>query len=242
MNYMITQANNNSLKRNAAAGLFEGPDGWLLATEGGLIRRDDRIAVIADVHLGYEWARAARGDVVPAHSLEETLTKLERMLDRASIDRLIVAGDLVESTRACVSTERDVDALRSRLSDRSIELVRLAGNHDAASTRLEECAIVSGWTIIHGHIDKKPDNCKFIQGHIHPILKASGIVAPCFLVASDTIVLPAFSSNAAGVDVATGALPAGLKGRPLRCVASSGVDLRDFGPVCTLSERLRRLR
>lgn len=239
---MITQANDNVLKRNAAAGLFEGPDGWLLAPEGGLIRRDDRIAVIADVHLGYEWARAARGDVIPEHSLADALAKLERMFDRAPIDRLIVAGDLVESTRRCDSTARDVDALRSRLSDRSIELVRLAGNHDAASPGLEECANVAGWKIIHGHIITSSVNCKFIQGHIHPVLKAAGITAPCFLVAADTIVLPAFSSNAAGVDVASAALPAGLKGRPLRCVASSGVDLRDFGPVCTLSERLRRLR
>lgn len=239
---MVIEESDTKLMRVSRSGLFDGPDGWLLSPEGGLIRRDERIAVIADVHLGYEWARAARGDVIPAHTLADTFTKLERMFDRAPIDRLIVAGDLVESTRRCASTERDVASLRSFLAARSIEFVQLAGNHDAASPGLEQSAIVSEWTIIHGHITVIKENCKFIQGHIHPVLKASGIVAPCFLTSPDTIVLPAFSSNAAGVDVATGALPPGLKGRPLRCVASSGDDLRDFGPVCTLSERLRPYR
>ena len=74
-------------------------EGWQLTPEGGAIHPGERIAVIADVHLGYEWARGAAGDCVPAHSLAETLKKLERLLERSPIDRLVVAGDLVESRR-----------------------------------------------------------------------------------------------------------------------------------------------
>ncbi len=33
-------------------------EGWLLSPEGAAIHRRERTAVIADVHLGYEWARA----------------------------------------------------------------------------------------------------------------------------------------------------------------------------------------
>src|SRR5262245_62625557 len=70
-------------------------DSWELTPEGAAIHRGERTAVIADVHLGYEWARGAAGDCVPAHSLVETLGRLERVLGRAAIARLIVAGDLV---------------------------------------------------------------------------------------------------------------------------------------------------
>src|SRR4051812_36814223 len=72
---------------------FSGPDGWTLMPEGAAVHFAERIAVIADVHLGYEWARAAGGDCLPAHSLAETLCKLAALLDRGPVDHLIVAGD-----------------------------------------------------------------------------------------------------------------------------------------------------
>src|SRR3954466_3233144 len=76
--------------------LHPGPDAWGLAPEGAAVHAGARTAVIADVHLGYEWARAAGGDCLPAHSLDETLRKLACLLARAgeAIDRLVVAGDL----------------------------------------------------------------------------------------------------------------------------------------------------
>ena len=41
---------------------------WLFTPEGAVVHRGERTAVVADVHLGYEWARGAAGDCVPAHS------------------------------------------------------------------------------------------------------------------------------------------------------------------------------
>src|SRR4051794_12499734 len=80
-----------------------GPEGWCLVPEGAAIHLGERTAVIADVHLGYEWARGAGGDCLPAHTLDETLGKLARLLNRGggAIERLVVAGDLVESPRPC---------------------------------------------------------------------------------------------------------------------------------------------
>ena len=67
--------------------MIEGPDGWKLAPEGAAVHPVERVAVIADVHLGYEWARAAHGDCLPSHSLAETLAKLEALLGRVPIAR-----------------------------------------------------------------------------------------------------------------------------------------------------------
>ncbi len=83
---------------------------WRLTPEGGAVHPGERVAVIADVHLGYEWARGAAGDCVPAHSLAETVKKLERLLERSPIDRLVVAGDLVETPRPCANRRRPCSA------------------------------------------------------------------------------------------------------------------------------------
>src|SRR4051812_15906151 len=104
-----------------------GPDGWLLTPEGAAVHRDERTAVIADVHLGYEWARGAAGDCVPAHSLDETLTRLSTLLERAEIEVLVVAGDLVESPTFCRRTAADVHRLAAWIQARGVRLVTLAG-------------------------------------------------------------------------------------------------------------------
>jgi metallophosphoesterase superfamily enzyme len=217
--------------------LFRGPGGWHLAPEGAAVHPKTRTAVIADVHLGYEWARGAAGDCIPAHSLPETLAALDRLLARATLTRLIVAGDLVESPAPCPRTAADVRRLTRWLSDRGVALVYLAGNHDPPGPPPRPDRIeVAGWTIAHGH--RALDAARTITGHHHPALRASGVSAPCFLVAPAAIVLPAFSPNAAGWNVASGALPQGWADSAFRCVAPAGDDWLDFGPLATLARRL----
>jgi putative SbcD/Mre11-related phosphoesterase len=215
--------------------MMAGPDGWRLVPEGAAVHPGERLAVIADVHLGYEWARASGGDVVPAHSLAETLGKLTTVLARARIERLVVAGDLVESPRPCPRTARDVARLTAWLADRGVELIALRGNHDPPSgpATME----VAGWTIGHGH--RPLGGGRTIFGHYHPALRAEGMSVPCFLVSAASIALPAFSFNAAGLDVTSAALPDLLRTGPPRCVAGAGEDLFDFGPLPSLVQRLR---
>jgi metallophosphoesterase superfamily enzyme len=219
--------------------LVRGPDGWWLAPEGAAIHPGEATAVVADVHLGYEWARARGGDCVPAHSLAETRARLARLFTRCDVTRLVVAGDLVESRRFCQRTARDVVALTCWLSDQGISLVWLAGNHDpprrpALPTMLD----LAGWTVAHGH--RPLDAPRTVTGHHHPVLRASGVNAPCFLVSETSIVLPAFSPNAAGAGLSTLDVsltrPAGASAP--RCVASSGGELLDFGPVGELMRAL----
>jgi metallophosphoesterase superfamily enzyme len=207
-----------------------GPDGWQLAPEGAAVHPVERTAVIADVHLGYEWARGAGGDCLPAHSLAETLAKLDRLLRGGSIDRLIVAGDLVESRAPCRRTAADVRRLGRWLEARGVTLVPLAGNHDPPRTpSLPATCAVAGWVIGHGH--RPIEGPRTISGHHHPVLRLGGLSAPCFLVGPATIVLPAFSLNAAG-----SAAPAWLDSS-LRCVVVAGDELLDFGPVRAAGRR-----
>jgi len=226
-------------------------EGWLLTPEAAAIRPDESTAVVADVHLGYEWARGNAGDCVPAHSLAETVDRLERLLARADLSRLVVAGDLVESARPCARTAADVFRLNDWLRERGVELVVVPGNHDRSLARM--CSMrpksaapgpvvadfemnVAGWTICHGHRPSQGD--RVVMGHHHPALIVERFAAPCFLVGPRLMVLPAFSPNAAGRDVATakGAKP--WLNHDLKCVASAGVELLDFGPIRTLAARI----
>jgi putative SbcD/Mre11-related phosphoesterase len=230
--------------RKTALHAFEG---WQLTPEGAAIHNRERTAVIADVHLGYEWARGAAGDCVPAHSLEQTLERLALVLNRASIARLVVAGDFVESARPCHRTDEDVRRLRAWLLTRGVSLTIVAGNHDRARARpassppaetqfLPECHAVAGWTIGHG--DRPLTGPRTLTGHHHPALRFEGTTAPCFLLGPGRIILPAFSLNAAGCDVLTAALPRGWLRAGFHCLASTGCELLDFGPLSSL----RRLR
>ena len=221
--------------------LFEGPDGWRLTPEGGAVHPGERTAVIADVHLGYEWARSAGGDHLPAHSLAETRAKLARLLDRAAIDRLVVAGDMVESSRPCRRTAADVHLLGRWLADRGVRLVGLAGNHDPRRLpALPETCEMAGWTIGHGH--RTLDVPRLISGHLHPVLRTDGRTAPCFLVGLSRIVLPAFSPNTAGWNVAIGPLPPDLDPESLRCIAGAGDELLDFGLLLPLRRHFQGRR
>ena len=181
-------------------------ESWQLAPEGAAIHLGERTAVIADVHLGYEWARGAAGDCVPAHSLDETLSRLACLLARASIARLIVAGDLVESPRPCRRTAADLHRLRGWLDAMGVSLLVLEGNHDRSpwgvsrstggSTEiapLPATCTVDGWTIGHG--DRPLSGTRIMSGHHHPVFRFQGNTSPCFLVGPGRIVLPAFSSE-----------------------------------------------
>ena len=67
---------------SAEASLYQFDD-WRLTPEGAAIHPGEQTAVVADLHLGYEWARGAAGDCVIAHSLDETLARLALVLAAA---------------------------------------------------------------------------------------------------------------------------------------------------------------
>lgn len=217
--------------------MIAGPDGWWLTPEGAALHVEHRVAVIADVHLGYEWARGVGGDCVPAHSLRETLAKLAPLLSRHPVARLVVAGDLVESPRRCRRTEADLHALYSWLAERGVVLVPVRGNHDPQGPKGVPLSLeVGGWTIHHGH--RPSAAARTISGHHHPVLRAGALTAPCFVVAPDRIVLPAFTPNAAGLPIGAAGMPAEWLRGEARVVAGAGGELLDFGCLGDLIGRL----
>ena len=122
-------------------------------------------------------------------------------------------------------------------------MIVLMGNHDRArlpvasdaleaANALSQSYTVADWTIGHG--DRPVAGARTITGHLHPVMRTDGFAAPCFLVAPGRIILPAFSLNAAGLDVATAALPRDWRSAGFQCLASTGDELLDFGSLSGL--------
>jgi putative SbcD/Mre11-related phosphoesterase len=191
--------------------------------------------VVADLHLGYDAARRRRGEAVPVVDLETRLAPLHALVLRHEVRRLGIAGDLFEEG----PREKLVDELLGWLEQARIErLTVVPGNHDRGLTAghpslevLPEGLSLDSWLVVHG--DGRMSRENLVHGHWHPCLRWSeSIVAPCFLVGPRRIVLPAFSQDAAGVNVL-----ADKRWQPYRCAVIAGSEVLDFGPLAELPRR-----
>jgi uncharacterized protein len=212
-------------------------DGWLLTAARAAIHAPTATAVVSDLHFGYADARRRSGEAVPAPTLADALEPLRPVFHRHHVRRLVIAGDLFE---AGVSAELAV-AFLEWLKQQSVNLVAVVpGNHDrgiAGATGLLPVwpagFVVGKWRVVHG--DKVLPDGPIVQGHEHPCFRwKTTLRAPCYLVGPNRLVLPAYSADAAGVDV--------LRRRDwgdYSCAVIAGQDVLDFGPVSVLSAGLR---
>jgi metallophosphoesterase superfamily enzyme len=210
-------------------------DEWELTPQRVAIHRPSAVAVIADVHLGYNQARRKRGEAVPLVAVADQLAPLHRLLQPRSITRLAVAGDLFAAEPDAALVEEFVAWLQRA----GVELIGIApGNHDgpleiygSSLPIYEEGVPLDGWLVMHGH-EERPSG-QVVQGHVHPWLRlGSQIDVPCYLAAEQRLVLPALSQDAAGVNVLTES-----DWESYRCLVCAGRKVLDLGPVGRLRGR-----
>lgn len=183
--------------------------------ERALLLRDEGLAVIADLHLGYEGVLQQEGVAIPRRQKAVMIEVLDRVIDRYSPATVLVNGDFKHDFSRNLDEEwLEVKEVLRFLKDRT-RLIVVRGNHDNyLATILHDMEIelrksysAGGYTFAHGHWDVR---CKgpVVIGHEHPALKLRDAVGatfslPAFVVGSDVIVLPAFSPLALGVDVSS---------------------------------------
>ena len=178
-------------------------DDWLLLPERLALHEPTATAVLADAHLRYASVRRHQGDAVPVCEVADELAPLIAAAARHRIGNLIVAGDLFERGYDADIAAKFLDFL-ARLNVKLIGLV--PGNHDRGipedGCRLTTCPAgidVGGWHIIHG--DQPAISPRTVMGHWHPATRIQGRKVSCFLARQTHLILPAFSLDAAGVDV-----------------------------------------
>jgi len=183
--------------------------------EKALLLRDEGLAVIADLHLGYEGALQLEGISIPRRQKAVMLESLSRIIDDHAPETTVVNGDFKHNFSRNLDEEwLEVKEVLRFLKDRT-RLVVVRGNHDNyLATILHDMDIelrksyrAGGYTFAHGHWDVKTKGAVVI-GHEHPALKLRDEVGavvslPAFVVGRDVIVLPAFSPLALGTDVSS---------------------------------------
>jgi uncharacterized protein len=209
---------------------------WLLTAERAAVYLPEATAVIADVHLGYDRARRRGGEAVPLTDLDAALGGLRRLVARTDVRRLVVAGDLFEDGRLCGGAAE----LLRWFVDLRVELTAVVlGNHDRRLQGADAALPVVGeaslgpWRVVHG--DGRLPRGPVVSGHVHPYLRwGPKVAAPCFLVGANRLILPAFSEDAAGVNVL-----GDPRWRRFRCCAVAGEDVLDFGELGALPKSRR---
>jgi metallophosphoesterase superfamily enzyme len=211
------------------------PD-WLLTPERVAVHRPTATAVIADPHFGYDRVRRRSGEAIPQRDVAEALRPLQNVLARHELARLVIAGDLLESARGRALTQDVLEELVEWLRLAGTELIGVVpGNHDhgleKAAPQLPLCPDgmqLGEWRVIHG--DGALPSGSVVLGHFHPWLRWGRISTPCYLVGEESIVLPAYSADARGVNVR------GQKQwRRHHCWAIAGAEVLDLGAGSLIS-------
>jgi putative SbcD/Mre11-related phosphoesterase len=211
---------------------------WLLTPYRAAVHLPTRTAVIADLHLGYAEARQQSGEAVPQCGLAETKATLKRLLQSHEVLHLIIAGDLIENGLGEPAAAALVHWLRAQ---GLVSVGLVPGNHDQGAFCQPGCLEihregygVGEWRIVHG--DGPMPGEKSILGHHHPSFRWSGrITAPCYLIGTSQIIVPAFSADAKGLNVF------GVAGwSSFRCGVIAGDRVLDFGKLAALEEKRGR--
>ena len=184
--------------------------------------------VIADLHLGIEYAMALKGIYLPAYQFNEIMGIINNYLDLYQPSELIIVGDLKhEFGQKTWQEHKETIRLLENIKDRGIHFVLVRGNHDnfikgvleRNNVDFRDPIYVAGqYLFIHGHkpLPENVDLSKIryvIMGHEHPAILLRDDVGgrekfPSFLLGSlpgnndiGLIVLPALSPVASGVEV-----------------------------------------
>ncbi len=144
--------------------------------------REARIMVIADLHIGWEYALSKEGVHAPTQT-PRLLRKLSSLLSKYKPEKLLVLGDVKHTVATAEKVEwQDVPEFFSELKKHVKEISIIRGNHDGNLEPLlpEDTEILPSTGVImgdtgffHGHRWPSPSilKCKtIVMGHVHPVV------------------------------------------------------------------------
>jgi hypothetical protein len=184
--------------------------------------------VLADTHVGRDEASEVEFPLGESADLGERLTAL---LSTHEPDEVVFAGDVLHQfDRASYGVAARLRDLTGACRESGATPVLVAGNHDAMLDSVWDGNVHDAYRIAgvdpsrpdydvlvcHGHEEPEPDDDSatgtgppgcYVVGHDHPTISIEGQRRPCFLFGEavyrnrDVLMLPAFTSLAAGVEI-----------------------------------------
>jgi hypothetical protein len=193
----------------------------LLRPSGALWLADERLLIVADLHLEKGSAYASRGQMLPPYDTRETLARLAAEAARLRPRAVVLLGDTLHDAGAESRLAAD-DARALETLATVVELIWIVGNHDAdGPKRLPGKATASftaaGLTLVHE--PAATPRWGEVAGHLHPCAKVKGrtgsVRSRCFVTDGERLVMPAFGAFAGGLNVRDAAFDGLFRRRPL---------------------------
>ncbi|MGQ4833326.1 MAG: metallophosphoesterase [Candidatus Asgardarchaeia archaeon] len=173
----------------------------LLKENGILLKtKKNRIAIVSDLHLGFELGVYEKNVAVPFLISRQLIKDLKEIIIKYSITTIIFLGDIKDSIFGLNYYEKKLlNELLETIMKHKIKYYFIKGNHDAKLTEfLKEskypAAIGNALslfsdriTIFHGHYFPKAalNSQIWVTSHIHPAIRlpSSNMLIPVFLLA-----------------------------------------------------------
>ena len=184
----------------------------LLADLSGVLVWPDRsMLVVADLHLEKGSYFAAGGAPLPPYDTRATLDRLGRAIDRYRPRRVVCLGDSFHDREAGARLD-PADAVTIASLQRRRDWVWIVGNHDPEIPSVlggdrVDAVMLDGLVFRHEAEDGASGE---ISGHYHPKARVHRrrriLRRPCFALADQRLILPAFGAYTGGLDVADPAL------------------------------------
>jgi putative SbcD/Mre11-related phosphoesterase len=213
------------LPSSKSACQFQLGPGLCLDARRALWFQHERVLAVADLHLGYPWAKRAAGQLLPVSVRDNAAARLAELQNEYQAREVVLLGDIIHGAADLPAVGAELRELAAALEP-AVRIRWVVGNHDRGLERLlkslglaeavETQVVVGPHRLVHGDgvaplspEDSPPPNGLIIMGHEHPVIRLGDGVTrsakcPCFLVSSAVLILPAFSNWAAGVPVGQG--------------------------------------
>ena len=166
---------------------------------GALHWPDQNLLTVSDLHFGKSERLARRGGaLLPPYETRATLTRLDADLEATQARRVICLGDSFDDLTAAGELE-DSDRLWLTRLMAGRDWTWIEGNHDAGpvslgGTHRAELRL-AGLTFRHIATSEGLE----ISGHYHPKARLPGRTAPCFLIDSARVIIPAYGAYTGGL-------------------------------------------
>ena len=166
---------------------------------GALHWPDQNLLTVSDLHFGKSERLARRGGtLLPPYETRATLTRLDADLETTGAKNVICLGDSFDDlTAADEIDETDRLWLTRLMAGRNWTWIE--GNHDAGPVNLggTHRAELRLDGLNFRHIST-PEAFE-ISGHYHPKARLPGRTAPCFLIDSTRVIMPAYGAYTGGL-------------------------------------------
>ena len=176
-------------------------------TSGALFWPEERMLIVADLHLEKGSSFAARGVLLPPYDTASTLARLARLIERYAPRLVMTLGDSFHDGGG-PARMADTDSASLKALQRGRDWLWIAGNHDpdpgdGVGGRFADVLAVGPLSFRHEPTSTSCDG--EIAGHLHPLARVArrgrAVSRRCFASDNKRLVMPAFGAYTGGLNV-----------------------------------------